>query len=142
MKIYTSYFGNLGRLKDSGIEPIGIALYPPKWFRGCSVQTCSPTKSILFAKNQTQEEYVSRYRKEVLSRLDVNGFLETLKSFSHGKDVALCCYEKPSDFCHRHILAEWLNENYGLDIQEFGQEKQKIVKEEPKAVQLDLGFDF
>lgn len=25
--------------------------------------------------------------------------------------IALICYEKPSDFCHRHLVAEWLNQN-------------------------------
>lgn len=29
----------------------------------------------------------------------------------NGKDIALICYEKPSDFCHRHLVAEWLNQN-------------------------------
>ena len=25
-------------------------------------------------------------------------------------EIALVCYEKPEDFCHRHILAAWLEE--------------------------------
>lgn len=24
------------------------------------------------------------------------------------RDIILCCYETPEEFCHRHILAEWL----------------------------------
>jgi len=27
---------------------------------------------------------------------------------SDGMDIALVCYEKPGDFCHRHLVAEWL----------------------------------
>jgi len=23
--------------------------------------------------------------------------------------IILLCYEKPADFCHRHIVADWLN---------------------------------
>lgn len=34
-------------------------------------------------------------------------------------DVFLLCYEKPKEFCHRHILAKFLNENFDLDIQEY-----------------------
>lgn len=30
---------------------------------------------------------------------------------SGGKDIALICYEKPTDFCHRHLVAEWLTTN-------------------------------
>ena len=42
--------------------------------------------------------------------------LELRKSF---QDVVLLCYEPPEEFCHRHILAKYLNENYNLDIQEY-----------------------
>ena len=34
---------------------------------------------------------------------------EKLKAIANGKDVILCCYEKPSDFCHRHILNDMIN---------------------------------
>ena len=35
------------------------------------------------------------------------------------KDIALCCYEKPTDFCHRHLVAEWLNNNTDENIEEW-----------------------
>ena len=53
---------------------------------------------------------------------------------SGGKDVALCCYEKPGDFCHRHILAKWITENTGIEITEFG----VVEKKEPKYEQANL----
>lgn len=28
-----------------------------------------------------------------------------------GEDAVLLCYEKPGDFCHRHLVSQWLNEN-------------------------------
>jgi len=31
-----------------------------------------------------------------------------------GDNVVLCCYEKPGDFCHRHILIKWLGEGQEL----------------------------
>ena len=34
------------------------------------------------------------------------------------KDICLMCYEKPSDFCHRHLVANWLNEN-GIECKEW-----------------------
>ena len=36
-------------------------------------------------------------------------------------DIALICYEKPSDFCHRHLVAEWLNQN-GFKCEEWRSE--------------------
>lgn len=130
MKIYTSYFGNSRKLQQAGIKVVGIALYPPKWFYGISMKQVSPTKSILFAKNQTEEEYIRRYKAEVLAKQDMRQFLKTVEMASGGQDVALCCYEKPEDFCHRHILAEWIKEKTGVEIKEYGY----IPKREPEYV--------
>lgn len=134
MKIYTSYFGNSKKLQQAGIKVIGIALYPPRWFNGISLKQVSPTKSILFAKDQTQSEYIRRYKSEVLAQQDMRQFLRTVEHASGGQDVALCCYEKPGDFCHRHILAEWIKEKTGVEIEEYG----CIKKKEPEYVQGTL----
>lgn len=134
MKIYTSYFGNSKKLQQAGIKVIGISLYPPRWFNGISLKQVAPTKSILFANGQTQEEYTRRYRSEVLSRQDMQQFLKTVEQASGGQDVALCCYEKPEDFCHRHILADWIKEKLGIEISEYGY----TPKKEPDYVQGSL----
>ena len=34
------------------------------------------------------------------------------------RDIALVCYEKPEEFCHRHLVADWLRK-YGHDIKEW-----------------------
>ena len=134
MRIYTSYFGNSKKLQQAGIKVIGISLYPPRWFNGISLKQVAPTKSILFANGQTQEEYTRRYRSEVLSRQDIQQFLKTVEQASGGQDVALCCYEKPEDFCHRHILADWIKEKLGIEISEYGY----TPKKEPGYVQGSL----
>lgn len=36
-----------------------------------------------------------------------------------GDNVVLCCYEKPGDFCHRHILIKWLGEGQELSWLKF-----------------------
>ena len=43
---------------------------------------------------------------------------EELYEMSGGKDIVLVCYEIPSDFCHRHLVADWLRER-GFDIEEY-----------------------
>lgn len=134
MRIYTSYFGNSKKLQQAGIKVIGIALFPPQWFHGISLKQVSPTKSILFAKDQTQEEYTRRYKSEVLAQQDMSQFLRTVELAGGGQDVALCCYEKPEDFCHRHILADWIKEKTGVEIKEYGYVKKK----EPDYIQGNL----
>lgn len=134
MRIYTSYFGNSKKLQQAGIKVIGISLYPPRWFNGISLKQVAPTKSILFANGQTQEDYKRRYRSEVLSQQDMQQFLKTVEQASVGQDVALCCYEKPEDFCHRHILADWIKEKLGIEISEYGY----TPKKEPDYIQGSL----
>ena len=45
--------------------------------------------------------------------------LRELERLSGGKDVALICYEAPGDFCHRHLLVEYLNNNHNTNIREL-----------------------
>ena len=130
MKIYTSYFANLKALAKAGILPISIARYSPKWFDGLQFKLVAPT-SYMLSESCTHEEYLQKY-DAILKGLDVRRVVDQLAQWSKGRDVALCCYEKPGDFCHRHLLADWLKEN-GYEVEEFGQKEEK-----QKVVQLDL----
>ena len=38
----------------------------------------------------------------------LNEVLKDLSELSGGNDIALVCYEKPGDNCHRHLIADWL----------------------------------
>ena len=53
-----------------------------------------------------------------LNAVDVIKELNYLVPNVNGKNIALICYEKPSDFCHRHLVAEWLNDN-GFKCEEW-----------------------
>ena len=102
MKIYTSYFANLKNLEKDDIVPIGICCYPPKWFKGPNLRAIAPSPDILEKCKSSHAEYEKRYRAEVLSLFkDANILLERISFISCGKDAALCCYEKPSDFCYK-----------------------------------------
>ena len=130
MKIYTSSFANLKNLEKEDISPIGICCYPPKWFNGPNLGAIAPTPDILEKCKSSHAEYEKRYKAEVLSIFkDVSTLINKISYISGGKDVALCCYEKPSDFCHRHIVAKWLEEQAGIEVKEF--EKTEEMKMEP-----------
>lgn len=131
MKIYTSYFANGKKLHNAGVLMIGIALYAPRWFTGPSLKMVSPSNDILH-NSKSQEDYEKRFKSEILANRDPNVFLSNIESLAKGKDVALCCYEKPGDFCHRHLVAKWMNEKLGLQIEEFG------VSKNPTYIQPSL----
>ena len=69
MKIYTSYFGNLKKLKENNIVPIGICCYPPKDFHGPNLIAIAPTPDILNNCRSNHQEFRKRYKNEVLSLL-------------------------------------------------------------------------
>lgn len=123
MKIYTSYFPKVNKLRERGIYPVAICQIPPTWFDGPNLASLAPSKDILFEykANPDEKRYLYRYVEEILCafRFHPEMITQALERMSGGKDVALCCYEKPSDFCHRHLLANWLNEKLGINITEY-----------------------
>lgn len=135
MNIYTSYFANIRKLRSMGIVPINIALYKPKWFEGISLAYVAPTRYMLKG-DLTRDEYISSYKDNVLSKVRISDFLSQIEHLSEGKDVALCCYEKPEDFCHRHLLAEWIMENSGIKVFEFGETPPEPKKEVSSQLEL------
>lgn len=107
MKIYTSYFAQFSTLTKAGIMPVSIALVSP-WFHGEKCTYLAPTRKILQFKEEP-EKYTDHFNRLVLAPLDFSEVIEDFKNLSHGKDIALLCYERPGVFCHRHLVANWLN---------------------------------
>ena len=134
MEIYTSYFGNIKELKKAGIIPISIARWVPKWYNGISLKNVAPTPSML-KEDITRDEYIARY-KAMIKNVNAREFIENLSYFTKGQPCALLCYEKPNEFCHRHLLAEYLNKELGLNIQEFNLTGKEIPKAEPQELSL------
>jgi uncharacterized protein YeaO (DUF488 family) len=120
MKIYTSYFAKLARL-PAGVVGVSISRYPPHFLKAKAISCLAPAPDILHGyklKIIDQEEYTAVYNDQ-LSELDPQEVLREIERATEGKDAALLCYEKPTDFCHRHLVAKWLNENCGTDITEL-----------------------
>lgn len=132
MKIYTSYFGNSRKLHESGISIICVAIGRPKFVDAPQMMNVAPTRYML-SDSCSHEEYLRLY-DGILANQDAHQVVEQIKRLSNGKDVALCCYEKPGDFCHRHILAKWITEKTGIEVKEFG----VIERKEPDVVQASL----
>ena len=135
MKIYTSYFAKAAILRKAGIVPIGVALWPPRFFRGISMKQVAPRRYMLDDRLPA-EEYIRMYRNDVIRLVAARSFIQDLERASRGMDVALCCFEKPGDFCHRHILAKWLNEQTGIEVSEFGvaESRQETLKPEQQSL--------
>lgn len=76
-------------------------------------------------KNHDNEYYIEHFNKEVLKPLNPSDIIKELMLMAHNyknlncaPHIILLCYEKPTDFCHRHLVAQWLIEN-GFECQEY-----------------------
>lgn len=118
--IYTSYFAKLRKIPP-GVVPIAICLYPPKWYRGLTYKALAPPAHLLNAWNSdgvTHKGYIRVYTNEILNNLNPEAVVNELTKMADGHDVALLCYEKNGDFCHRHFVAGWLR-RAGFECEEL-----------------------
>jgi len=109
--IYTSYFSS----KKYNIElGVSIARYANFW-KGEICQELFPSKELLAdykADLINESQYKARYVVETLSKLNPKELAAKLNN------KVLLCYEKSGDFCHRHIVADWFNQN-GIACEEL-----------------------
>lgn len=118
MKVWTSYFAKANSL-PADIVPIAICRYRPRWFTGRWYPTIAPTGSLLqHYKTTGDTNYYTEQFNSQLAQLSAEKIVATLAEMSQGRDVALLCYERPSDFCHRHLVADWLN-SHGYPCEEY-----------------------
>ena len=128
--IYTSYFDKISELPDNVI-PVSICGKAPDWYKGLQYKTLAPKLEFFKKWEQTKDNdyYTDNYNRLVLNVLTVEEVLEDLynklndeqKGILYSTDsniddckclhIVLICYEKPEEFCHRHIVADWFNEN-------------------------------
>jgi hypothetical protein len=82
------------------------ALEPGRWFRSV-----------------TPVRYLELYN-EILNRLEPSEVFDRLISF--GNHPVMLCWERASDcdagktFCHRHLVAQWLEDRLGIEVLEVG----------------------
>jgi len=119
MEIYTTYFDRVGNLSKD-IIPISIALKPPKCWRGKEYKKLAPKESFFYEwkKSLDNEYYINHFKKEVLSILNADDVVRELFELIQGEKIALVCYEQPEEFCHRHLVADWLGQ-HGYEVREY-----------------------
>jgi uncharacterized protein YeaO (DUF488 family) len=128
--IYTSYFA---RIKDlpKNYTPIAICIGVPSWWRGLTYNKIAPSQGLLntYKSNHDTQYYTEKFTKQILDRTSPKRVLREIYNtlprklqlqlkYEEGNwwknpnhHVVLICYKKPTDFCHRHLVAQWLSEN-------------------------------
>ncbi len=116
---YTTYFAKLKSLHKS-IVPISICGKAPDWYSGLQYKKLAPKYDFFMRWKETHDNdyYINCFNSQVLANLKAEQVINDLRAMAAGKEFALVCYEKPSDFCHRHLVAKWL-QKHGYEIKEW-----------------------
>ena len=119
--IYTGYYSKIKEYADAGLRLLSISRTKPGFAKDCvDVPPLFPDEKILwdYKKGDIDEmEYTSKYLAQ-LDDIGIDRIIKTIQIF--GDDVVLLCWESPEKFCHRHILADYINRNSDLVVEEFG----------------------
>ncbi len=110
---------NTSNFRKHGTHPnaVSIAGKSPDWYTGKEYKILAP-KYWFFKKYKEDGDemfYMARYYEEVLNDLVPIEVWEALG----GSDAILLCWEEPGKFCHRNIVAKWLNINLGAGVEEI-----------------------
>jgi uncharacterized protein YeaO (DUF488 family) len=130
--IYTSYFAYIPKL-PANILKISIALFTPKLAQIDGYFTSlNPTEQLLREAKFGAipvEEAMEKYRDEILGKLSPTEVYENLQKLmedSSKNDLTLLCYEKPSEICHRRLVAEWLEAGNSILVPEYSVEDEQL----------------
>lgn len=108
--IFTSYFNNIQNLQKLGYQNfISIAGQAPKWYMFNKYIPLMPKYSWWKEWHDYKLSinwYQQKYFNTVLRNLNINTVILDL-----GNNPILLCHQLPNQFCHRHLVAKWLNMN-------------------------------
>lgn len=86
-------------------------------------------------KLENQWDYIQKFYTKVLKPLNPQEVYEGL-----GENAVLLCFETPYAFCHRHLVAGWLEMSLGVQIDELGFENDAKVKENKQNLKQQLAM--
>lgn len=144
--IYTGYFYKLNDYINAGLIPISICGKAPDFYSGLEYKKLAPKYSFFIAyKNKfiNSEQYTVQYKQQILSYLEKDQVLQDFQTLvgeqSKDSDIVLLCYEKPGDFCHRHIVAEWLSDTYAIqEFTNFSENSDEKTKDFERAASIGV----
>lgn len=118
--VMTSYYAKIKQLRSKypDHELISISQVMPKWLESPlkTVDALTPPWSLVRDIKNGEidwEGYEYRYGLQLLN-LSAEDLYNALP-----EKCILLCYEKSTDNCHRHLVADWLNEFVdGADVKE------------------------
>jgi uncharacterized protein YeaO (DUF488 family) len=116
----TGYFNTL---RNNIIEgAVSIAIGAPKYVNiPYEYKALAPSWPLLnkFRKDQiTEAQYIEEFAEQLM-KLDPVCVKDDLEAMCGSRETVLMCHCSPGQFCHRHLVAEWLESTTGAKIHEY-----------------------
>ena len=118
--MHTSYFGNIKNLPQG--KTIAISQGIPHWYHGQRNLHLAPSWAMI---KLPPEEYNLQFA-ELLSKLDPVAEFNAME-VAVGGGAILLCWEKPGEYCHRRLVAEWFKETMGVEVPEYSKLQPELL---------------
>lgn len=115
----TGYFAKHGKLEGA----ISISRSSPKFYTGPEFKALAPTYAML---KMERADYNQAY-KQILLKLNPQKVFDALTKLTNGAEPILLCWEKSNTWCHRRLVAEWLELFLHIEITEVGLERSQVI---------------
>lgn len=114
-KLYTSYLAKNAKHPNA----VAICAWVPRWFAGVKrYPQLAPDMALvkLYKVGQVnQEEYTDEYFHALKKR----GVTPTQVVEDLADGSIMLCFEKPGEFCHRRLVAGWIEAETGIIVPEW-----------------------
>ena len=101
-------------------------------FHGKAIPKLAPKKTFWevwhnnigkISEKENTRYYIEQYYNQVLSKVNIEELLQA------EQDPILLCYEKGQEFCHRHVLAEYIELKYGVKVRDIKVDDRLNIEE-------------
>ena len=111
--MHTSYFGNIKNLPKG--KTVAISQGVPGWYKGQRFLELAPSWDIV---RLADPDTFNQCYAAILAKLTPGRTYETIEAMVGGGAILLC-WEKPGEFCHRRIVAQWFEDTIGIQVPEY-----------------------
>jgi hypothetical protein len=121
--MFTSHYGNLAAIKPP-LVPVSISRGKPRYLKGGWLKHVAP--------GVTGRNYDILAPSAKALKMDEAGYdlaysmllsgLNAAEVYAElGENAVLLCFCNPGAFCHRRLVAEWIEDSLGINVPELGE---------------------
>lgn len=113
-KLYTSYYARSGTHPNA----VAISIISPGFYKGKKYLKLAPTWDLLkaYKSGQVDDKGYTEWYLRLLNERNLTPE-QVVAELEEGS--VLLCYEGPGKFCHRHVVAEWLEAGADVEVTEI-----------------------